>query len=378
MRLIYLDNAATTQVAPEAAEIMNACLRSDFGNPASAHHVGMAAERRVKEARAQLLRALGDPQGELGEILWTSGGNEADALGVMGAARAQEKREILYSALEHAAVCKSALLLGREGFTSRALPILSSGILDVSAAMSAVSDKTCVVALMLVNNEIGTVQPVAELAGAIKAHYPDVHVHCDAVQALGKVGVDVRSLGVDSLALSAHKLHGPKGVGALWLRKGARVEPLWGGGGHQNGLRSGTLNVPGIAGMGEAVRLSQEGLGERRERWIELGRMLVDAAARSGIAYRVNGTEAPRSPHVMSLSFADIPAEQLLHVLESRGVLVSAGSACASRSRTPSAVLQAISVPPSYGTIRFSFGRTTTREEVAEAAEILIEVLRDF
>src|SRR5690606_11744651 len=174
-----------------------------------------------------------------------------------------------------------------------------------------------------VNNEIGTVQPVAELARAIKQRRPEAHVHCDAVQALGKLPVDVSALGVDSLAFAAHKLHGPKGVGALWLRKGARLVPLWAGGGQQDGLRSGTLNVPGIAGMGEAARLAVAGLAENQARWRDLAGILVAAALRSGVEITINGDGAPRAPHILSLAFAGVPAEPLLHVLESRGVLVS-------------------------------------------------------
>ncbi len=240
------------------------------------------------------------------------------------------------------------------------------------------ADDTAVVAVMLVNNEIGTVQPVADIARAVKSRRESVHVHCDAVQALGKMTVDAHQLGVDSLAFAAHKLHGPKGVGALWLREGARLEALWAGGGQQDGLRSGTLNVPGIAGMGAAAQLAHSGLEARRDRWREFSSRLVQAAEDGPVEVSRNGSEGPTSPHILSLAFAEVPAEPLLHVLESRGVLVSAGSACAERDRKPSPVLRAIGARESDGTIRFSFGRDTTAEEIERAAQILLAALRDF
>ncbi len=377
---IYLDNAATTPVAPEVVRAMVECMQEDFGNPASAHHVGIAAETRVKEARAALARALGDAGCRRGDILWTSGGTEADALGVIGAARARRGRanRILVSAIEHPAVRESASLLADEGFEIDTVWPDATGVLRPDAIADAVTEDTAVVALMLVNNEIGTVQPVAEAARAARAKAAAVHVHCDAVQALGKLPLDVGSLGADSVAVAAHKLHGPKGSGALWLRQGARLSPLWAGGGQQRGLRSGTLAVPGIAGLGVAAELATEGLAERLERFSELRRKLVAAAEASGVPFVENGAGGERVPHIVSLGFSGVPAEPLLHVLESRGVLVSAGSACSERDRKASPVLEAIGVPSDHGVLRFSFGTTTTAADVEAAAEILIDALRSF
>ena len=377
---IYLDNAATTPVAPEVVRAMVECMQEDFGNPASAHHVGIAAETRVKEARAALARALGDAGCRRGDILWTSGGTEADALGVIGAARARRGRanRILVSAIEHPAVRESASLLADEGFEIDTVWPDATGVLRPDAIADAVTEDTAVVALMLVNNEIGTVQPVAEAARAARAKAAAVHVHCDAVQALGKLPLDVGSLGADSVAVAAHKLHGPKGSGALWLRQGARLSPLWAGGGQQRGLRSGTLAVPGIAGLGVAAELATEGLAERLERFSELRRKLVAAAEASGVPFVENGAGGERVPHIVSLGFSGVPAEPLLHVLESRGVLVSAGSACSERDRKASPVLEAIGVPSDHGVLRFSFGTTTTAADVEAAAEILVDALRSF
>ncbi|MCG8419423.1 MAG: cysteine desulfurase [Proteobacteria bacterium] len=382
MTSIYLDNAATTRVAIEVAAVVEECMRADYGNPSSAHHMGIAAEKWIKQASDRVLAAIGDPGGQAGHLLWTSGGSESDALGVLGAARALKKRgkHIVYSAIEHPAVRESAHLLERDGWRVGAFSVSSAGVTEVERVLDAVAEDTAVVALMLVNNEIGTIQPVAEIARAVKERRPCIHIHCDAVQALGKIDIDVRALGADSVAFAGHKLHAPKGVGALWLRRDARIVPLWTGGGQQDGLRSGTYNVPGIAAMGEAVRLACEGdgLAERRARWMEFAELLVSAAHQSGVSVAINGGDGHRAPHIVSLAFAGIPAEPLLHVLESRGVLVSAGSACSERSRKPSPVLTAIGASRDDGTIRFSFGRDTTRQDIERAAEILIDAVKDF
>jgi cysteine desulfurase len=380
MTFIYLDNASTTRVAPEVADVVHACMQEDFGNPASAHFLGIRAEARVKEARRQVLAALGDPDGRLGDLVWTSGGTESDALGTLGAARALRRRgqHILCTAIEHAAVRSSARMLSDEGFAVEFVPVPPTGVVEVEAVRARLRPDTVLIAVMLVNNEIGTVQPVAEIVAAVRSARPEVHVHCDAVQALGKVPVDVRALGVDSLAVAAHKLHGPKGAAALWLRKDTRVTPLWAGGGHQGGARAGTLNVPGIAGMGAAVALAQQGLADRVATWRGFREVLIHAARESGVPVRVNGEGVTCAPHIVSIGFTGVPAEPLLHVLESRGVLVSAGSACSARNSNPSAVLQAIGVGPEVGTLRFSFGRDTTPDEIERAARILIEAVRDF
>ncbi|HUS62958.1 MAG TPA: cysteine desulfurase family protein [Kofleriaceae bacterium] len=377
---IYLDNAATTRVCREVASVVVACMEEAYGNPASAHHLGIAAERLVGEAREKLLAAVGDPGGAHGDVIWTSGGTESDALGVMGAARARKKRgrHLLYSSIEHSAVRESINRLARGGWDAAAIPAGASGVIDVADLLARVTAETQVVALMLVNNEIGTIQPVAEAVAALRAAGRDVHVHCDAVQALGKIAVDVVALGADTVAFSAHKIHGPKGSGALWVKKGTHLDAMWGGGGHQDGVRSGTLNVPGIAGLGEAVRLAESQRAGHTALWTGFGATLIGAARAAGLDFRVNGDGAPRSPHVVSLAFQGVPAEPLLHTLESRGVMVSAGSACSERDRRPSPVLQAIALPPDYGTVRLSFGHETTAAQVERAAAILVDAVKSF
>ncbi len=380
MSPIYLDNAATTRVSDEVAQVVGECMQDDFGNASSAHHAGIAAEKRIKRARAQLLTAIGDADGSRGDVLWTSGGTESDALAVIGAARAHKGRgkHIVYGAIEHPAVRESARQLEADGWRVTSVPVTRAGVVEVEAFVDAIEDDTTVAALMLVNNEIGTLMPVAEIAAAAKRKNPTLHLHCDAVQALGKVAVDVTALGADTLAFAAHKLHGPKGVGALWVRRGARLAPLWSGGGQQSGMRSGTFNVPGIAGFGEATHMAVRDLDEHQTRWAEFADILCAAADKCGVDWCRNGADAPSAPHVVSLAFAGIPAEPLLHVMESRGVLVSAGSACAERSRKPSPVLSALGLGADWGTLRMSFGRDTTRDHVNTAAGLLAEAIADL
>ncbi len=372
---VYLDNAATTAVAPAVAEAILSCLRDDFGNPSSAHRLGIAAARRVARARDMLLDVLGDERGELGDLLWTSGGTEADALGIAGAARARRGRHthVVVTAIEHPAVLGTAKLLEAEGFTTTLVPVSSSGLVSPSDVAGAVTPATAVVACMLVNNELGTIQPVAEVARAARARHAGVHVHCDAVQALGKLPVDVRALGCDSVAVSAHKIAGPKGSGALWLRKGARLQPLWSGGGQQAGLRSGTENVPGIVGLAEAARLATSRLSEHARRAAELSARLVAAVLAGVPGARETAAGAPRVPQIASLAFPGLPAEPLLHALEGRGVYVSAGAACASRGHGPSHVLKAIGVREDTGVLRLSLSPATTVDDIDFAAAALVE-----
>ncbi len=376
---IYLDNAATTRVDPSVAQVVQDCMLEDFGNPSSAHQAGILAERRIKTARTQLATAIGDPTGKHGRILWTSGGTESDAMGVLAAGRSKKKfRKVVVSQIEHPAVKQSAALLSEFGWQVETLKVNQNGTIDLAEVDSIVDAQTGVLAVMLVNNEIGTILPVSQIAKRAKELSPEIHVHCDAVQALGKIPIEVTELGADSVAFAAHKLHGPKGVGALWLRKGAQIRPFWAGGGQQEGLRSGTDNVPGIAGFGAAVALAEQGLLARKDLYEQFATTIIQACKEAKLRFRINGEKALRAPHVLSLAFDACPAEPLLHVLESRGILVSAGSACSERSRKPSAVLKAIAVPKTYGTVRLSFGRHTSSQDITTASEILIDAVRSF
>jgi len=380
MKTIYLDNAATTQVCDEVANLVLKCMQKDYGNASSAHHYGIGAERYVKDARLQLLEAFGDPLGHFGEIVWTSGGTESNALGFMGAAEAKKKlgNHLITTAIEHPAITNSAKILVERGFEHSEIQVTKAGTVTMDSVLDAITKETVVVAIMLVNNEIGTIMPIAELVPKIRELNSSVHIHCDATQGLGKLPINVETLGIDSLAVSAHKIHGPKGVGALWLKKSARLTPFWGGGGQQKGVRSGTTNVPGIAGLGLAAEIAHKNLASTTNNAELFSTIIRNAAKESSIKFFENGGGSPRVPHILSLAFKDIPAEPLLHVLESRGILVSAGSACSERSRKPSPVLGAIKTPTNYGTLRFSFSRMNLSADVENAASILIEALRSF
>ena len=359
----YLDNAATTRVAPAVAETMLACLVDDYGNPSSAHDAGRRAAARLATARAQILAALGG----VGSVVFTSGGTEADLLGTLGAARGRS--HIVTTVLEHPAVLDAA---GR--FSRRtAVPATAAGVVDPDAVAAAVGADTTVVACMLVQNELGTILPVADVVRAVRARRPDVHIHCDAVQALGKIPVDALALGVDSLAVSAHKLHGPKGTGALWLAPGARLEPLVSGGGQEHGLRGGTENVAGIAGFGVAAQAAAERLaGAGRVAALRDGLILAVRTAVPSVL--VLGEAAPRVAHIAALAFRGLRGAPLIEALEARGVLVSAGAACHGTAR--SHILDAVAAPADVGVVRVSLAHDSTLDDVAACAAALADVVR--
>jgi cysteine desulfurase len=362
---VYLDNAATTQVAPAVAEAILQCMRETFGNPSSAHRFGVDASRHLTRARETLLAALGDERGREGDLLWTSGGTEADALGILGAARARagRGRHLVVTAVEHPAVLGCAKLLEAEGCSHQPDP--GGAEWDGGAAGGRRRDHPRDQRGRLHAGEQRAGYPAARRRGSparARTRRADLHIHCDAVQALGKVRVDVTALGADSVAVSAHKLHGPKGAGALWLKKTARLAPLWSGGGQQRGLRSGTENVPGIVGLAEASRIALESLSAVAPRVAELRDRLVAAVLGADLGATLNGAGAPRVPHIASLAFPGVPAEPLLHALEARGVYVSAGAACSSKGHGPSHVLKAIGLPEDCGTLRVSLAMTTTAE----------------
>jgi cysteine desulfurase len=373
MRMIYLDNAASTRPAPEVLEAVVAASRDAYGNPSSAHRLGAAAARAVDGARADVAAALGADV-EPAEIVFTSGGTEADALGLAGAARAARGRHLVVTAIEHPAVMRTAERLAAAGYELTVVAPAPSGAVRAADVLAAVRDDTAVVAVMLVNNELGTVQPVEEIARALAARFPGgdrarrPHLHVDAVQAFGLLPVRPRALGADTLALSGHKLHGPKGSGALWVRPGARVEPLWDGGRQERGLRSGTENVPGWVGLGRAAALAARALAEGRPAAVERERDRLERAVMDAVpGARPTVTGAPRAPHIASLALPGLPAEPLLHALEARDVYASAGSACASRTHGPSPVLKAVGVDDRTAVLRFSLSRETFPAEIDAA-----------
>jgi cysteine desulfurase len=362
---IYLDNAASTQPSPEVIEAMGSAMREHFANPSSLHSLGAAAARALATAREEVA-ALVHAQPE--EILFTGSGTEANALGAAGAARASRLRHLVVSAIEHAAVFNSARLLADEGWQVDTVSPEPNGCVTVDAVLAAVRPETSVVAIMLVNNEIGTLQPVADIGRALRALGRKIHFHVDAVQFAGLDPLDVRTKGCDSIAISAHKLHGPKGIGALWLRKGKRLVPLYGGGGQERDLRSGTENLPAAVGFGVAAtqaRKEAQASSHVRELRDRLETLIFAAVPQARPAVPL---PAPRAPHITSILVPGFPAEPILHALEARGVFASEGAACSSHAREQSRVQRALGIATETAVLRFSLSRLTTADDVEQAA----------
>jgi cysteine desulfurase len=368
MSRAYFDHNATTPPAPAVIEAMAHALSEDFGNASSVHYFGQRAKALLDEARSGVAELIG---AEPAEVVFTSGGTESDNLALRGTAEAVEsggsaggRRHIITSSIEHEAVLNTVKALAKRGWTVTLLPLDATGIVAPAALASAITPATAIVSVMHANNEIGTVQPIADLAAI--AHEHGALFHTDAVQSAGKIPVDVRTLGVDLLTISAHKFYGPKGAGALWIRRGTRVVSTMTGGKHERNRRGGTENVPGIAGMGVAARLAQ---GKLTANAAETG-ALRDRLER-GILERVpgtsvNGASSPRVPNTTNISFDGVEAESLLIALDLEGFAVSTGSACSSGTLEPSHVLRAMGLPShrTQNSIRFSLGAGNTQEQV--------------
>jgi cysteine desulfurase len=374
MQPIYLDNAASTRVSNEVVSLMTEVMRTAWGNPSAAHPQGVAARAVIDTARARMLAALGDPG--IGDIVWTSGCSEANALAVLGAARTHDGT-IVISTLEHPAIGTLADRLAAQGRTIVRVAPGPGGVLDPDEMARAAIDAG-VVAFLSVQNEIGVVQPVAAIAHAVRAAAPAAHIHLDAAQALGKVALDASTLGVDSIAIAGHKLHGPKSTGALWLRQTAHIEPLWVGGGQQKGLRGGTQDAPGSAALGLAAERAAAALTTARTRWLELASIVTATLTKRGVRFRQLVPDHRRAPHILALGLAGVPAGALRNVLSSRGVYISTGSACAADGIKASPTLAAIGLPEDHGMVRLSFALDTTADEVTAAAGILADVATEL
>ncbi len=371
--MIYLDHNASTPVRPEAVEAMRACLQDLHANPSSAHREGQRSRAVLERARAQvaaLIRARPE------ELVFTSGGTEGDHAGLIGAAWALESRgrRVAISGVEHHAVHGAAQVLERFGFGIEHLAVGANGVTDPANIESLPADVS-VVSLMLANNETGVLQPVADVTR--RSHARDIRVHCDAVQAAGKVPVDVEALGVDYLVISAHKLGGPKGIGALVVRSGAPWEPLFRGSAHEGGRRGGTENLSGIVGFGAAAECAARELESERTRLLELRARLERGVRAAFPDAVVHGEAAPRLPNTVNLSIPGARSDHLLMALDARGVAVSAGAACASGTVEPSPVLVAMGVPHdlAISALRLSMGRGTTADEVDAAVAALREAV---
>jgi cysteine desulfurase len=361
---IYFDHNATTPVAPEVAEAMSRVLTEDFGNASSVHHFGQRAKARLDEARSEVGTLIG---AEPAEIVFTSGGTEADNLALRGAAEALEptgRRHLIASGIEHEAVLVTLKALARRGWTTTLLPVDATGIVSPDALAAALTDQTAIVSVMHANNEIGTIQPVHALAALARAR--GALFHTDAVQSVGKIPVNVRDLGVDLLSLSAHKFNGPKGVGALWIKRGTRLTAHMTGGKHERNRRAGTENVPAIAGLGVAARLAGAKLDVEAARLSALRDALEQGVLARVPGTAVNGVRDPRVPNTTNISFDGVEAESLLIALDLEGIAVSTGSACSSGTLEPSHVLRAMGLPAhrTQNSIRLSLGMGNTIDEV--------------
>jgi cysteine desulfurase len=373
-RRIYADHAATTPTRPEVVAAMLPYFGEADFNPSSVHAEGRRAKATLDAARARVARTLG---ALAREVVFTGGGSEAITLAIAGAARALrgKRRHLVASTIEHHAVLHAIDALRDDGFDVTLLPVDPDGRVDPGELAESLRDGTALVSVMLANNEIGTIQPIAELAAL--AHARGALFHTDAVQALGRIPVDVRSLGIDLLSLASHKFYGPKGVGMLFVRTGTPLAPLVVGGGQESGLRAGTENVAGIVGFAAALELAVAELDGEAARLRELRDMFEDGVLAAIPDVRINGRSASRLPNISSLAVAGIDAQALLVRLDLEGVAVSLGSACAAGSSEPSHVITALGAPEwaRRGTIRFSFGRLTRRQELNDLLAMLPGVI---
>jgi cysteine desulfurase len=374
MRRVYLDNAATTQVSDEVLDAMLPYFNRRFGNASGLYQMGRQAAEAMEKAREQVANAIG---ADTKEIVFTSGGTESDNIAVIGAAHAMREHgnHIITSTIEHPAVMEPCRHLEKEGYEVTYLPVDREGIVNLDALNDAVTPNTILISVMHINNEIGTIQPIEEI-GRI-ARESDILFHTDAVQSLGKIPVDVDDMGVDLLSLSGHKIHGPKGVGALFVRKGTRVKAVEYGGGQERGLRSGTENIPGIVGMGQACEAAARDLEQNAAHMTHLRDKLIDGITKEEYV-RLNGSRMMRSPNNVNLSFHYIEGESLVLMLDMKGVEASTGSACSSKELQASHVLLALGMPPeqAHGSLRFTNSEYNTEEDIDYVLEILPDIVQ--
>lgn len=372
-RFIYFDHSATTPVRPEVVEAMLPYFNEKYGNASSIYKVARESRAAVDEARDSVAAAIG---AEPRDIFFTSGGTEADNWAIKGVAYANRKkgRHIITTSIEHHAVLHTCQYLEREGFEVTYLPVDEKGLISPAQVEEAIREDTILISIMFANNEIGTIQPIDKI-GAIAKKY-DVPFHTDAVQAVGNVHIDVDKLGVDLLSMSAHKFYGPKGVGALYIRKGINIAPYFHGGAQEAGRRASTENVPGIVGMGKAIEMATSNIDSYNKKLLKLREMTIDGVLNNIPYARLNGDREKRLPGNVNFSFEFIEGESLLLLLDMEGIGASSGSACTSGSLDPSHVLLAIGLPHeiAHGSLRLTFGKDNTEEEV----EYLLEVLPDI
>ncbi len=382
MRKVYLDHGATTPMRDEVIESIVEIYREISGNPSSVHQFGRNAKRKLEEARVKVAAAIG---ADAKEITFTGSGTEADNIAILGTAHLKAKqgkgKHIITSTIEHHAVWDTCKALEKEGFEVTYLPVDEYGLVSVDNVREALRDDTILVTIMHANNEVGTIQPIKEIGELLKSH--QAVFHTDAIQTVGKIPVNVNDLGVDLLALSAHKLYGPKGVGALYIRKGVRLEPVIHGGGQERKIRPGTENLAGIYGFATAIELAVANLDAEAKRLEKLRDKLTTELLQSIPETRLNGHPTQRLPHNANISFEYIEGESLILSLDMKGIAVSSGSACTSGSLDPSHVLMALGLThqTAHGSLRMTLGKDTTEEDidyVVQELKVIVARLREM
>ena len=375
---IYFDNSATTKVYPAVKDIMIKVMEEDYGNPSSLHMKGVEAERYIKKAADTVAKTLRcKPE----ELIFTSGGTESNNLALIGTALAKNRlgKHIISTTIEHASVHATLDFLKSQGFEITLIGTDEHGVVDPAEVAKAVREDTILVSCMMVNNEVGAIEPVAEISGAVKKINPDIYMHVDAIQAYGKLPVYPSKLGADLVSISGHKIHGPKGSGALYVKKGILIRPIIYGGGQGNGMRSGTENVPAIAGFGVAAEESFRDFDKKIEHISAVKEYLIEKLTSLPEVYNNSGD----APHIASFSFVGVRSEVMLHSLEDRGIYTSSGSACSSHKRAASNVLTSMGLTKDRleSTLRFSIGEDNTKEQVDTVFEVisgLLPMLRQF
>ena len=376
MRQVYMDYSATTPVKKEVLDAMIPYFTEHYGNPSSLYTIGLEAKNAISEARQRVASLIGADEKE---IFFTACGTESDNWALFGVSDAKKKKgnHIITTKIEHHAILHSCQFLEKHGFDVTYLDVDENGFVDPEDLKAAITDQTVMVSIMMVNNEVGTVEPIKELVRVTKEKNKDIIFHTDAVQGLGNVPIDVKDLGVDLMSMSAHKIYGPKGTGALFIKKGVRLSNYIHGGAQENKHRAGTENLAGIVGFGKAAQLAQENFDEHVKHCSSLRDYFVQQVLERIPDTQVNGTMEKRHPGNANITFKFIEGESILLLLDSKGVYVSTGSACSSASLTPSHVLTALGVPVEmiHGTVRFSIGDFTTKEDLDYVLDELTKIV---
>lgn len=374
-KLIYMDNAATTAVKPEVLDVMVNSLKEEYGNPSSIYGLGQSSKATIETARAQVAKALNaDPR----EIFFTAGGSESDNWAIKGVADAYKDKgnHIITTKIEHHAVLHTTQYLEKKGYDVTYLNVDEDGLIDLKELEDSITDKTILISIMFANNEIGTIEPIKEIAEIAKKH--GVIFHTDAVQAVGNVEIDVKDLGIDLLSLSGHKLHAPKGIGALYVRRGVKLTNLIHGGGQEKSKRAGTENIAGIVGLGKAIELATTDIPGYTEKVTKLRDYLIEQIEKSIPEVKLNGSRTKRLPGNVNVSFKYIEGEGLLLFLDMAGIAASSGSACTSGSLDPSHVLLAIGLPHeiAHGSLRLTINDETTVEDIDYVVNELVDIVK--